>query len=264
VQGRFLLDIIIRKSTTILELLAGENQTLLVWGNALLILNFGLDIVDGVRRFHLEGNRLASKGLDEDLHTTAQTENQVESGFLLNVVVREGAAIFELLAGEDETLLVWGNAFFVLNLRLHVVDGVRRLDLQGDGLSSQCLDENLHATAEAKHEMEGRLLLDVIVGQGAAIFELLAGEDKALLVWWDALLVLNFGLYIVDGVGRLDLKGDGLSGDYDKALVAVASARQTLTASGGEWVGLTGLDEDLHGCGACSTGVGVYVKCASC
>ena len=37
--------------------------------------------------------------------------------------------------------------------------------------------------------MEGGLFLDVVVGQGAAIFELLACEDQALLVGWDAFLI---------------------------------------------------------------------------
>jgi hypothetical protein len=46
-----------------------------------------------------------------------------------------------------------------------------------------------HTTTEAEDEMESRLLLDVVVAQGAAIFELLAGEDQALLVWGNALLV---------------------------------------------------------------------------
>ena len=32
-------------------------------------------------------------------------------------------------------------------------------------------------TTETKNEMEGALLLDVVVGEGAAIFKLLAGED---------------------------------------------------------------------------------------
>ena len=39
--------------------------------------------------------------------------------------------------------------------------------------------------------MEGGLLLDVVVGQSAAILQLLAGEDEALLIRGDALLVLN-------------------------------------------------------------------------
>ena len=42
--------------------------------------------------------------------------------------------------------------------------------------------------------MEGRLLLDVVVGEGAAVFELLAGEDQTLLVWRDALLVCRRSL----------------------------------------------------------------------
>jgi hypothetical protein len=37
--------------------------------------------------------------------------------------------------------------------------------------------------------MERRLLLDVVVAQGAAILKLLAGEDQALLVWGNALLI---------------------------------------------------------------------------
>ena len=43
-------------------------------------------------------------------------------------------------------------------------------------------------------------LLDIVVGQGAAVFELLAGEDQTLLVGWDALLVLDLALDIVDRI----------------------------------------------------------------
>lgn len=39
--------------------------------------------------------------------------------------------------------------------------------------------------------MEGRLLLDVVVGQGSAILELLSGKDQTLLVGRDSLLVLD-------------------------------------------------------------------------
>jgi hypothetical protein len=54
-------------------------------------------------------------------------------------------------------------------------------------------------------------LLDVVVGQGSAILELLTSEDQSLLVRGNALLVLDLGLDIVDRVGGLDLKGDGLA-----------------------------------------------------
>ena len=41
----------------------------------LLILDLGLDIVDGVRGLYLESDSLAGQGLDKDLHTTAKTED---------------------------------------------------------------------------------------------------------------------------------------------------------------------------------------------
>ena len=81
--------------------------------------------------------------------------------------------------------------FLVLNLALDVVDGVAGLHLQGDGLPCECLDEDLHATTQPQDQMEGGLLLDVVVCQGAAILQLLAGKDQALLVGWDACRVLN-------------------------------------------------------------------------
>jgi hypothetical protein len=61
-------------------------------------------------------------------------------------------------------------------------------------------------------------LLDVVVAESSAIFQLLAGEDQALLVWWDAFLVLDLGLHIVDGVAGLDLESDGLAREgFDEA-----------------------------------------------
>merc|ERR1712130_841435 len=124
----------------------------------------------------------------------------MERRLLLDVVVRQSAAVLELLASEDKTLLVGRDAFLVLNLSLDVVDGVRRLHVEGDGLASQSLHEDLHATTQTEHKMERRLLLDVVVRQSAAVLELLASEDKTLLVGRDAFLVLNLSLDVVDGV----------------------------------------------------------------
>ena len=59
--------------------------------------------------------------------------------------------------------------------------------------------------------MEGRLLLDVVVRKGSAVLELLTSKDESLLVRGDALLVLDLGLDVVDGVRRLNLEGDGLT-----------------------------------------------------
>ncbi|CAM9193129.1 unnamed protein product, partial [Heterosigma akashiwo] len=90
----------------------------------------------------------------------------MQGGLLLDVVVRQGAAIFELLASKDQALLVRRNAFFVLDLLLDVIDGVGGFDIQGDSLASQGLYEDLHAATQTEHQMQGGLLLDVVVRQG--------------------------------------------------------------------------------------------------
>jgi hypothetical protein len=69
VKGGFLLDVVVGQSAAILKLLSSKDQTLLVRRNSLLVLDLGLDIVNGVGRLHLEGDGLAGEGLDEDLHS---------------------------------------------------------------------------------------------------------------------------------------------------------------------------------------------------
>jgi len=95
------------------------------------------------------------------LHTPTKAKDEVESRFLLNVVIRESAAVFELLFNENQALLGGRDALLVLDLGLDVVNGVRRFYLEGDCLSGQGLDENLHTSAKAKDEVKGRLLLNV-------------------------------------------------------------------------------------------------------
>jgi hypothetical protein len=63
--------------------------------------------------------------------------------------------------------------------------------------------------------MQGRFLLDVVVGQSATILKLLAGEDQALLVRGNALLILDLALDIVDSVGGLNFERDGLASDCE-------------------------------------------------
>jgi hypothetical protein len=121
----------------------------------------------------------------------------MEGRLLLDVVISQSAAILELLTSENQTLLVRGNTFLVLNLSLDVLNGVGGLNLKGNGLSSEGLDEDLHTTTETEDQVKGRLLLDVVVGQSAAVFKLLAGKDQTLLIRRDSFLVLDFGLDIL-------------------------------------------------------------------
>jgi len=130
--------------TASFKLFASEDETLLVGRDALLVLDLCLDVVNGDRGPDLEGNGLACQGLDEDLHSTAEAVNWVESQLV---------ASFKLLAGEDETLLVGRDAALVLDLHIDVVDG-GGLDLGGDGLVCQGLDEDLRSTAEAGDRVE--------------------------------------------------------------------------------------------------------------
>merc|ERR1712038_256766 len=48
VKGGLLLDVVVRKSSSIFQLLSSKDQPLLVWGDALLVLDLGLDILNGV------------------------------------------------------------------------------------------------------------------------------------------------------------------------------------------------------------------------
>jgi hypothetical protein len=220
VKGGLLLDVVVGQSSSVFELFTGEDQSLLIWRDTFFVLDLGFDILDGIRWFDLEGDGLTGEGLDEDLHSSSESEDEMESGLFLDVVVLESSAILKLLSSEDESLLIWGNAFFILDLSLEGLNGIGLLNLKGDGLSGESLDEDLHSSSKSEDEMESGLLLDVVVLEGSAVFELLTGEDKSLLVWGNSFLILDLGLDSLNGIGLLNLEGDGLSGE--------------------------GLDEDLH------------------
>merc|ERR1719232_15944 len=82
------------------------------------------------------------------LAATPQAEDQVQGGFFLDVVVGQGPAILKLLAGKDQPLLIRRDALLVLDLGLDILDGITGLDLEGDGLAREGLDENLHLDSD--------------------------------------------------------------------------------------------------------------------
>jgi len=168
-------------------------------------LNLGLDIFNGIAGFYFKSDGFASEGLDKDLHATTETKDQVKGGLLLDVVVREGPAVFQLLASKDQPLLIRGDTFLVLDLGLDILNGVRWLNFQCNGLASEGLDEDLHATSQPKNQVQSGLLLDVVVREGPTILKLLASEDQPLLVGWDTLLVLDLGFDILNRVAGLHL-----------------------------------------------------------
>jgi len=185
---------------------------LLLWADVTVVSTLSLAAVSGLwwessvalsanHLFTLVGSGQGGKrwlNLNASETTTTESEYKMESGFLLNVVVLKSAAILELLSSKNQSLLIWWNSFLVLNLGLDVLNGIRWLNIKGDGLAGEGLDEDLHTTSKSQHQVESGLLLDVVVGEGSTVLELLTSEDEALLVWWDAFLVLDLGLDVLN------------------------------------------------------------------
>merc|ERR1712242_489151 len=78
------------------------------------------------------------------------------------------------------------------------------LDLLGSGVV--LLLPLLGPSPKPQHQVQGGLLLDVVVRQCPTVLQLLPSKDQSLLVRRDSFLVLNLGLNILDGVRWLDLK----------------------------------------------------------
>jgi len=72
----------------------------------------------------------------------------------LDVVVAEGSAVFKLLSSEDEALLIWGDTFLVLDLSFDVFNRVRWLNIKGDGLTGEGLNEDLHTTTKSEDQVK--------------------------------------------------------------------------------------------------------------
>ena len=87
----------------------------------------------------------------------------MECRLFLDVVVRESSAVFELFTSEDESLLIWWDTFFVLDLSLDVLNCVSWFNIEGDSFTSEGLDKDLHTTSESEYQVKGRFLLDVVV-----------------------------------------------------------------------------------------------------
>ena len=105
-------------------------SNLLLWSDVSVMTALSLSAVGSLWRKsnvtlsanHFFALELSGKGSEIWLnfhltHTSAsKSEDEMESGLLLDVVIRESSSIFELLSSEDKSLLVWGNTFFILDL----------------------------------------------------------------------------------------------------------------------------------------------------
>ena len=71
--------------------------------------------------------------------------------------------ILKLFASKNKSLLVWWDAFLVLNFGFHSLNGVRGFYLKGDGFASVGLHKDLHSTGKTPYQMNGGFLLDIVV-----------------------------------------------------------------------------------------------------
>merc|ERR1719312_2230489 len=162
-KGGFFLNIVIRQGSAIFQLLSSKDQPLLVWGDALLVLDLGFHIFNGVRWFNFQCDSFTSESLNKDLHSTSETQDQMKGGFFLNIVVRQGSAIFQLLSSKYQPLLVWGDSFLVLDLGFHIFNGVRWFNFQCDCFTSESLNKDLHSPSETQDQMKGGFFLNIVV-----------------------------------------------------------------------------------------------------
>ena len=59
---------------------------------------------------------------------------------------------------------------------------------------------DLHAATQTEDQVQGRLLLDIVIRQSPAVLQLLSGKDQALLIRRNAFLVLDLGLDVINGI----------------------------------------------------------------
>merc|ERR1712166_1410816 len=73
--------------------------------------------------------------------------------------------------------------------------------------SLRCVRFGFHSSAQTQYQVQGRLLLNVVILQCTPVLELLASEDETPLVWWNALLILDLCFHGVNGVAGLECNG---------------------------------------------------------
>ena len=131
---------------------------------------------------------------------------------MLDVVVAQNAIIFQWLVIKKENLLVWRKPQYLLNSRLHTVNGILWFNFQLDRFTSHCLHGNGHgwllrqpkSNNQMHRRVKGRFLVDAIVAQCAVVFEFLPTKDQTLLARWKPLRLRNFNLHLLNRIPWFD------------------------------------------------------------
>jgi len=83
--------------------------------------------------------------------------------------------------------------------------------------------------------------------QSATILELLAREDKALLIRRDAFLVLDLLLHVLDSVGWLHIKSNSLTREGLHENLHDSSLQETKEEAEKTWKGLVRITQSVQG-----------------
>ena len=71
----------------------------------------------------MKSDSCTSESFDKDLHfSSSKSEDKVKCGFFLDIIIGKSSAIFKLFSGENKSLLVWRDSFFILDLLFDVFD----------------------------------------------------------------------------------------------------------------------------------------------
>ncbi len=183
-------------------------------------------------------------------HAAAQAENQMERRLLLYIIVRESTTILKLLTCKDQTLLIRRDTLLILDLGLHVVDRVTRLNIQRDGLARKSLVRGWGNNV-CKKSNKGRnvkiLTCIVLPSRRSALWQ--AGKAPAVK------MILNNHLTLVIGVDKMTNKffaskndemccvrrflllvvnrGPPMSSSYNPASGGAPMTRQSMGGAGG-------------------------------
>ena len=163
VQGGLLLDVVVRQATSILELLASEDQALLIRGNSYSTTKHkstrvSIDAqttrggeMDGTHRFR----RMHTRTHEHEilLHSQPNECNRAkndQSRYNTPIIyLRTPKNAYGTIHSQETSTNALLRTFLVLDLGLDLLDGVARLDLEGNGLTSEGLDEDLHSCESA-------------------------------------------------------------------------------------------------------------------
>eukprot|EP01083_Nonionella_stella_P002107 6054_1 len=69
----------------------------------------------------------------------------MNGGLPLDVIINKCASIFQLFSCENQSFLLRWDTFFILNLGLHILNGIVWFHVKCDCLSFQCLHEYLNS-----------------------------------------------------------------------------------------------------------------------